>query len=179
MTIGGTLQNPIKSGFSKFFVEMACTFFYLGKFPKAPGTVGTLGAIPLVYLLAQGGDVFYLLTTLVLILVSIYLCELYERFFQKHDPGAIVIDEVVGYLVAMALLPLAWQSFLLAFILFRILDIFKPSLIGTLDRKLKGGFGVVADDLMAGVMVNVIMQLIYLNTPWLGSQLEKQAGVIW
>ncbi len=184
MTTGGTLQNPIKKGalssqWAVKALQAYCTFFYLGKIPKAPGTAGTIGAIPLVYFFFSGGEYFYLIATMVLVLISIYLCEIYEKTFQTHDDSQIVIDEVAGFLIAMALIPMTVQAFALGFVLFRVLDITKPLLIGTIDKKIKGGLGVMADDILAGLVTNIVLQMIYLNTNWLGTTLEYQAGVLW
>ena len=150
------------------------TFFYLGKAPKAPGTVGTLGAVPVVILLhSVGSDLFYIVTAFLFCLVSIIIIHIYEKRSRTHDAGEIVLDEVAGYIISMALLPLTWQSLLFAFLLFRFFDILKPFPIGMLDKKIQGGLGVMADDMAAGIVVNLILQAVYAKTTWLGVQLVQ------
>jgi phosphatidylglycerophosphatase A len=119
------------SGFQppKKLIEFFATAGFVGLIPKAPGTFGTVVAVPIAFLLALGGPNFYLLSTLVLIVFSIWISELHERALGTHDSKQIVIDEVVGYLVAFAWLPLNWKSLLAAFIVFRIFDILKPLMI--------------------------------------------------
>ena len=87
---------------------------------------------------------------------------------KKKDPKEVVIDEVAGFLVAMTWLPLSWSSFLAAFLLFRLFDVWKPLFIGYLDKNVKGGLGIVADDLAAGIVTNIILQVVYQQTDWLG-----------
>jgi phosphatidylglycerophosphatase A len=98
------------------------------------------------------------------------VCEAYELQYQSHDNPEVVIDEVAGYLVAMFWMPHTWQAFLISFFLFRFLDILKPPPLSWIDQGVRGGFGVVLDDLVAGVIVNLVMQVIYTKTTWLGVQ---------
>jgi phosphatidylglycerophosphatase A len=155
----------------KQWIVWIATVGGLGKAPKAPGTFGTLGALPLVPLFAWGGEYFYMAATFFLIVVAMVVAHIYESQGQEHDPKEVVIDEVVGYLVAMLWLPLTWQSFALSFVIFRFLDAVKPFPISVIDRKVKGGVGVVADDLVAGILTNIALQATYLKTDWLGQQL--------
>jgi phosphatidylglycerophosphatase A len=154
----------------KKIIECLATGLYLGKAPKMPGTFGTLLGVPLAWALAQGGPIFYMIASIVAILLAVAIAELYERQSRAHDPGEVVIDEVVGYLVAFALLPITWQSFALAFALFRAFDILKPFPISYLDRKVEGGLGTVVDDVAAGLAASLVTQVIYANTTWLGAQ---------
>jgi phosphatidylglycerophosphatase A len=153
---------------SRRSIEIFATFFYLGRVPLIPGTVGTLGAIPLVYLFTLAGTYGYMALTFVFVLWSINIADKYEAVVQDHDTGDVVIDEVAGFLITMFWMPLNWQAFLYGFILFRLLDIIKPFPISVLDRRAKGGFGTVVDDLVAGVIANIIMQFMYTQTDWLG-----------
>jgi phosphatidylglycerophosphatase A len=82
-----------------------------------------------------------------------------------------VIDEVIGFLITMTWLPMTWQAYLAGFLLFRVLDIFKPFPIGYLDEKVPGGLGVVADDVAAGMIANIILQVVLVKTAWLGMQI--------
>lgn len=135
-----------------------------------PGTFGTLWGIPLAWLLFKAGPVPYLVLTIAAILFASVVAELHERYTQSHDPGEIVIDEVVGYLVAFAWLPPTWQSYLAAFLAFRFFDILKPPPIRTIDRRVKGGLGTVLDDVAAGLFANIVLQIIFTETSWLGAQ---------
>ncbi len=149
-------------------VEQFVTVGGLGRLPKAPGTFGTLAGIPLAYGLSLAGPNFYLVATLLLLILSILACELHERQISKHDAQHIVIDEVVGYLIAVAWLPLTWQSLLAAFVTFRFFDILKPYPISVLDAKVKGGLGVMIDDVAAGLAANIVLQALASRTEWLG-----------
>lgn len=150
--------------------ELLATFFYLGRAPLMPGTVGTLGAIPIVFVFSWAGEMGYMLLTFVFALWSMRIADQYEQIVQDHDSSEVVIDEVVGFLVTMFWLPKTWQAFLIGFLLFRALDILKPYPISALDRRAQGGFGTVVDDLLAGVIANVALQFVYTQTTWLGAQ---------
>lgn len=155
---------------SRRSLEMTATVFYLGKVPLMPGTFGTLGALPLVYGFSLAGIYGYMILTFFFALWAIRVSDQYEQLVQDHDSKEVVIDEVVGFLVTMFWLPHTWQAFLAAFVLFRALDIFKPFPINVIDSRSKGGFGTVADDLVAGVIANIILQFVYTQTDWLGAQ---------
>lgn len=155
----------------KKLVELFVTFGGVGRLPKAPGTWGSLAAFALVIPLSQLGIFIYMGVTLVLLFLGIYACELYEAQNGGHDQGHIVIDEVVGVLITMTWLPITWQSLLIGFILFRVLDIWKPLPIGYLDKRVQGGLGVMIDDVVAGVIASIAMQALYTYTSVLGAQL--------
>ena len=154
----------------KWFV----TFFGVGNSKWAPGTMGTLAAIPLVYLVQWVGPFVYMAFTLALTIVSVFIVEKYENSVTGHDRKEIVIDEVIGYLITMTWMPQTWQAYVMGFVLFRIFDIWKPLFIGQLDKRVKGGLGVVVDDVAAGVVASIIMQLIYVYTPIFGERLIVQ-----
>jgi phosphatidylglycerophosphatase A len=143
------------------------TWFGLGLSPKAPGTVGTLGAVVFSLLFLQWSWWLQIVVILILAVLGIIACQMYEDEFEVHDAGEMVIDEVVGYLIAVFWLPLTWQSLLGAFVLFRVLDITKPLIIGMADKKLKGGLGVMADDILAGIVSGLVMQYVLQNYPQL------------
>ncbi len=137
------------------------TWFGCGRAPLAPGTVGTLGALPLVWLLAQWGHEAYLASTLVFVIFSIFVAHFYEQLIAtRHDPPEFVIDEVAGFLVTMAWVPLTLTNLCVGFVLFRILDALKPFPISVVDRKVPGGLGAISDDLLAGVVSSLILQWI-------------------
>ena len=110
--------------------------------------------------------------TFLLIPLGVWAAQVYENQSHTHDSKEIVIDEVVGYLITMTWLPITWQSMLLGFIVFRFLDIVKPPPIRQVDQKVPGGFGVMADDILAGVIGSLLMQLVYNQTNWLGTQIS-------
>ncbi len=151
----------------KRLVEVLATFFYLGKVPIVPGTFGTAGAVPLVIVLGSAHPALYLAAALAVCAVSIYVAQRYESHFGVHDSRRVVIDEVAGFVVTMMWLPVNAQTLIVAFVLFRLLDIIKPYPINIIDRKVHGGFGVVMDDVAAGVVANVILQVVTRQTNWL------------
>lgn len=112
--------------------------------------------------------VWYMIVAVVFVLFASFVAEMYERSMGAHDPKEIVIDEVVGYVIAMTWLPLNWQSFVAAFIAFRFFDILKPGPIRRIDQKVKGGLGTVLDDVAAGLISSVLLQVLLRETSWLG-----------
>ena len=150
---------------TKQIVEFIATWGYIGKAPKAPGTFGTLAAVPLAIGLLHFGDIFYMTFTLLFAAASIWVAQLYEVIFQSHDAKEVVVDEVAGTLVAFTALN-SWPLFIAAFVLFRFFDILKPFPVGWADKNIKGGVGVVADDLLAGILTNMILQILIVQTPW-------------
>ena len=125
--------------------------FGSGLSPKAPGTMGTLAAIPLWWLLAQLPLSTYLVVVLIAAVAGILICGRAADRLGVHDHGGIVWDEFVGFWIAMAALPVTWQSLILGFVLFRLFDILKPWPISWLDRRVSGGFGIMIDDVIAGL----------------------------
>ncbi|MEX0729718.1 MAG: phosphatidylglycerophosphatase A [Aquisalimonadaceae bacterium] len=134
--------------------------FGSGLFPRAPGTCGTLAAIPL-YLLCSGLPVWlYLAVTLLVSVTGVWICDRAARDFGVHDHPAIVWDEIAGYLVTMIAAPAGWPWVIAGFVLFRFFDVLKPWPISVLDRRVGGGFGIMVDDLLAGVFAAVVLQLL-------------------
>lgn len=134
--------------------------FGSGLSPVAPGTCGTLVGIPLYLLLRDLYLPYYLAAITGLFLLGIYICGKTSGLLGSQDPGAIVWDEIVGYLCTMALAPRGWVWILAGFMLFRAFDILKPWPIAWLDQRVKGGFGIMLDDLAAGVFGLIGLQLI-------------------
>ncbi len=129
----------------------------LGFSPFASGTVGTVPAVLLVWLVPMSLPV-YLLVTVIVTIVGIRAADEVEAVLGGKDPGCVVIDEFAGYLVAMAFLPPTMGNVIAAFFIFRFFDIVKPPPIRSLE-KLKGGFGIMVDDLAAGLATNIVIQL--------------------
>ncbi len=131
-----------------------------GLAPVAPGTFGTLVGIPFFLLMAGLPLPYYLLLTAALFAVGVWICDRSATALGVHDHPGIVWDEIVGYLVTMIAAPLQWQWLLVGFVLFRFFDIVKPWPIRWLDRRVGGGFGIMVDDLLAGIFGLVVMQLL-------------------
>lgn len=154
---------------NKKILVLLATFFNIGKISKAPGTMATVATIPF-FILMTGvlklQSITYMMTVIVVCLVGIFAAQAYESESVEHDAKEIVIDEVAGFLITMTLVPCTWKGILAGFILFRIFDIFKPWPISYLDRKVKGGTGVMVDDIAAGMFANIILQVIINYYPF-------------
>lgn len=135
--------------------------FGSGLAPKAPGTFGTLAAVPMYLLLSTLAMPYYAAIVTLVCVVGIYICGKAANDAGVHDHGAIVWDEIAGYLITMFMVPLSWQSVLVGFVLFRIFDIFKPWPISYIDKHVHGGFGIMFDDVLAGIFALVCMHLIF------------------
>lgn len=131
-----------------------------GCLPRAPGTFGTLVAIPLYLLLQSLAPWWYALVTLVLLVLGIFLCGHTARALGVHDHPAIVWDEIVGYLITLFMAPPGWVPVILGFILFRLFDILKPWPIRSIDRQVAGGLGIMLDDVLAGVFAWGCLQFL-------------------
>lgn len=134
--------------------------FGSGLSPWAPGTVGTLAALPIWYLLAQLPLWGYLLGTLIVIAVGPYICGRTSRDLGVHDHSGIVWDEIAGFLLTMVLVPVSLVAALAGFVLFRFFDILKPWPIGWLDKHVHGGTGIMLDDLLAAVYAGALLHLL-------------------
>jgi phosphatidylglycerophosphatase A len=133
------------------------TWFGCGRVPKAPGTAGTVGAIPLYLLLARAGRAGVGLAAMVATFVGVWAASVVAKQLASKDPQVVVIDEVAGFLVTMVpVRTLSWQAVLSGFVLFRLLDSLKPWPI-RLAEKLPGGWGIVLDDVVAGVFGAAVM----------------------
>lgn len=134
-----------------------------GLFPLAPGTAGTLVAVPLVWLTYSFFDLTgYLACTLFLCVFGVVVCGSASRQLGVHDHKGIVWDEIAGYFITMIAVPLSWQTLLIGFLLFRFFDICKPWPIGAVDKKIKGGLGIMIDDILAGLVSLALLQLLQL-----------------
>jgi phosphatidylglycerophosphatase A len=146
---------------NRFFLIIA-TGFGVGYSPVAPGTLGTLVAIPIYYFLSDIPSPLYEITLIGFFFLSVWISENAQIFFGKKDDQRIVIDEIIGFLITMLWIPKTTRFIIIGFILFRFFDILKPIPIRRIERKFRGGFGVVLDDVVAGVYANIILHLIYL-----------------
>ena len=134
--------------------------FGSGLAKKAPGTCGTMAAIPLYLLIAQTGNLIYSLLTLVVTIAGIWICDSAADKLGEHDFGGIVWDEIAGYLITLWFIPFTWLNVGLGFVLFRFFDILKPWPIKIADKRVKGGFGIMLDDVLAAVFANIVLRLV-------------------
>lgn len=134
--------------------------FGSGLAPRAPGTFGTLAAVPL-YLLASSLPLpAYLGLTLAMFAAGIWLCGRCEKILSVQDHSGIVWDEFVGLFIAMTAAPATPIALAIGFVLFRLFDVLKPWPIGWFDRRVHGGFGIMLDDALAGVIACVALNLL-------------------
>ena len=145
----------------KRFILVLATGFGVGYSPIAPGTLGTLVAIPIYYFLSEIPSPLFEITLVGFFFLSVWISENAERFFGKKDDQRIVIDEIVGFLVTMLWVPKTILFIIIGFLLFRFFDILKPFPIRHLEKKLKGGYGIVLDDVLAGIYANIVLHVLY------------------
>ena len=134
--------------------------FGSGLAPKAPGTIGTLAAIPLYLLLAKLPLIGYAIVVLLSFMVGCWLCGEAAKQLGVHDFGGIVWDEFVGYWITMFAAPAGWLWIALGFVLFRLFDIWKPWPIRTADKQVQGGLGIMLDDVLAGLYAWLCLQAL-------------------
>ena len=145
--------------FRRHPVQFLAFGFGSGMSPKAPGTAGTLVAIPLYLLIAQWGLLPYSLLVLAAALLGVWVCGAASRQLQVHDHPGIVWDEFVGFWITMWAVPPDWIWVIAGFVLFRVYDIAKPWPVSVLDRKVGGGLGIMADDMLAGVLACLTLHI--------------------
>ncbi|RCK26304.1 MULTISPECIES: phosphatidylglycerophosphatase A family protein [Thalassospira] len=153
--------------FSRFLITCSATWFYSGKSPKAPGTMGSFAALPFGWLLwAYGGNTALIVASIVVFVFGVFIADRYSHMIGVHDAGEIVIDEVVGQWMCLMVIPLgngwidlAWLFG--AFVAFRVFDVLKPWPIRWVDRRVGGGFGIMCDDVLAGIFAMIILAGIH------------------
>ena len=133
--------------------------FGSGLAPRAPGTFGTLAAVPIYWLVADWSLLEYSALILVTAVLGIWICGAASRQLNVHDHPGIVWDEFVGYWITMWAVPVDWVWILAGFVVFRVFDIAKPWPINVLDKKVAGGFGIMIDDILAGVMACITLHI--------------------
>jgi phosphatidylglycerophosphatase A len=144
-------RNELPASVWKSPVHLLSIGLGSGAAPYAPGTFGTLAAVPLYYFLQAVPLAWYLFIVLLLFFIGIYLCGATARHLGVHDHSGIVWDEVVGYLITMTAAPQGWIWMLCGFGLFRLFDIVKPWPVRYADRHVSGGFGIMLDDVLAAL----------------------------
>ena len=158
-----------EASFSGRLALLLSSWFCVGRIPWAPGTMGTLGAIPLVMISPWWGGFFAGAFLVAFILIALVVSHKSRVILGVKDPSSVVIDEVAGLLVALYLLPITWITLAAGFVLFRLFDIWKPGFIRKVEA-LRGGIGIVLDDLLAGVLTNLIVRvalglMAFLSSP--------------
>lgn len=141
-------------------VQFAAFGFGAGLSRKAPGTAGTLAAVPLYFLLLLLPRPWGLCAVVAMALGGIWICGRASRDLGGLDHPGIVWDEIVGFLIAMSAVTFSWLNLAAGFLLFRLFDIAKPWPISWLDRNVKGGLGIMLDDIAAGIFAGAVLYLI-------------------
>lgn len=135
--------------------------FGSGLLPKAPGTFGTLAAIPVYIAISSLSIGWYVAIVVLLSVAGVAICEYTSRQLRVHDHPGIVFDEIAGYLLTMTAIPYGIGWMLAGFVAFRFFDIIKPWPISWLDKHVHGGLGIMLDDLLAGIMAWIVLTLGY------------------
>ena len=136
-------------------VRILSTFFYIGFFPVAPGTLASAAGVVLVIAFSQS-IALYIGATIVLTILGFMVSGRAEEVFKRKDPGFVVIDEVVGILISFFMLPLSWPVIIITFFLFRAFDMFKIYPANILESR-HGATGIMMDDVVAGLYTNFVM----------------------
>lgn len=154
-------KNKIPSSIFTNPIHFIACGFGSGAMPYAPGTFGTMVAIPLYLIIQPLSLVVYLSVLFVATFIGFWLCGKTARDFGVHDHPAIVWDEILGYGITMIAAPQGWLWIILGFLLFRLFDIWKPWPIHTIDQYVNNGVGIVLDDIIAGVYASISLQIIF------------------
>lgn len=143
-------------------VTLIATWFGTGLIKGAPGTWGSLAALPFAYLIVRWGGLPSLwVATLAVFLAGLWASSRYAKADNRGDPGCVVIDEVVGQWLTLSLIYPDVRYYAIGFIAFRLFDIIKPWPISWLDRNIKGGIGIMVDDVAAGIYAGAFSYVIY------------------
>jgi phosphatidylglycerophosphatase A len=145
---------------SEKFIKVVATGFGSGFVPFAPGTAGTVVAIPIYLIFSPLSWPLYLLSALALTFLAIYVSQEAEKIFRKKDASQIVIDEIAGFLWTMFLVIPSILHVMLGFVFFRVFDIVKPFPARLFQNRLPGGYGIVLDDVVAGIYANLLLLIL-------------------
>ncbi len=145
---------------------LVATGFGSGLAPFAPGTFGTAASL-LLFLFIGTQSFIYLGLCLIAFIIGIWICDVATAQLGMHDHPGIVWDEFVGMWITMAMVPVSWKTLLAGFLLFRLFDVLKPWPIKWLDQQVSGGFGIMIDDVLAGVFAWLCLNLLLRYTPYL------------
>lgn len=144
---------------ANFLSRLVASVFFIGYLPLIPGTFGSVAGVGLFYLLKGSSQPSYFLCILLVTILGLLTSGRVEKLVKKKDPSCVVIDEVMGMLITLSFMPADLKIVVLGFLIFRILDTLKPYPAGRLQN-LHGAVGVMADDLIAGVYTNLVLQVI-------------------
>ncbi len=136
--------------------------FGLGLMPLTPGSFATLGGLVIYFCICHWPWWAYVIILFLMSLLAVYVSDQVSRAYRLDDPTVVCLDEFAGILVALFLVPPTWPYVVTAFFLFRLLDIWKPWIIGWVDREVHSGFGMVLDDMIAGFFTWIIVQLVQM-----------------
>ena len=148
-------------------IKFLASGFYTGYFPVAPGTIGSLVGILACFLLQDVPFTTYAIVVILTLIAGIYISGEAEKIYQTKDSSHIVIDEIAGIFFTFIYLPKGISFLLAGFVAFRFFDILKPFPIRLIDEKIKGGWGIMFDDVLAGIYANILIRLIGWWTGWL------------
>lgn len=142
-------------------VALIATWFGSGLLRPAPGTWGTLAALPPAYVIARfGGPIALVIAIIVAFAIGVWASSVYAKRSGNPDPSEVVIDEVAAMWLVLAAAPPHWMGWLMAFAAFRFFDVLKPWPVNLADRKLKGGFGIMFDDIIAAIYAILALQIL-------------------
>jgi phosphatidylglycerophosphatase A len=160
------------------WVTLVATSCGAGLMPYAPGHTGTATAVALAWALGRIGAWAYGVALFFVLGIGTIAAERWGQASGRPDDQRIVIDEVAGYLATVMLVPRTWPNLIVGFVLFRVLDVWKPGPIGRADERIGGGVGVMADDLVAGIIGAFIMLGLHASgaIPWVASHLSAVLG---
>lgn len=144
----------------KFGVLFTATGAFAGYFPIAPGTAGSVVGLFLVWLLRGHSAVLLIFLALVLGFLGVWAGTEAGKLFKQADPSRVVIDEIVGMLITMIGIPVSGFTLVFGFLLFRFFDVWKPVPANILEQRFKNGWGIMLDDVMAGIYGNIILHLV-------------------
>lgn len=167
------MTNPLSFISLKNPWHLLATGFGSGLSPIIPGTMGTLASVPFYLLLVQLPLPMYLVVVVISCIIGVKICQVTSDDMKVHDHGSIVWDEFAGFWITMSLVPMLdlpiddWKWLITGFVLFRFFDMVKPWPIGWLDKRVDGGFGIMVDDIVAGVMAGVALYLVGYFAGWL------------
>ena len=154
-----TTSDPVQPTPFRSPAQFLAFGFGSGLFPKAPGTAGTVMAVPLYWLFSHLTQQQYVFVVGMAAILGIWICQRASDELKVHDHGGIVWDEFVGYWITMWAVPVDWVWILAGFVVFRVFDIAKPWPISVLDKKVGGGFGIMIDDILAGVLACITLHI--------------------
>jgi len=151
----------------QLFIKFLASGFFTGYFPVAPGTIGSLVGILACFFLQDVPFTAYAIVLILTLIAGIYISGEAEKIYQAKDSSHIVIDEIAGIFFTFLYLPMDVSFLLAGFLAFRFFDILKPFPIRLIDEKIEGGWGIMFDDVLAGIYANILIRLIGWGTGWL------------